>query len=72
MAKAEILPKGYRELLDEIVHRIARSQVRAPASTVPFKPRKRRMISAAGRKRIAEAQRRRWAAQKTAAKKRAA
>jgi predicted nuclease of restriction endonuclease-like (RecB) superfamily len=29
MAKAEILPTGYRELLDEIVHRIARSQVRA-------------------------------------------
>jgi predicted nuclease of restriction endonuclease-like (RecB) superfamily len=29
MAKAEILPNGYRELLDEIVHRIARSQVRA-------------------------------------------
>jgi hypothetical protein len=29
MAKAEILPNGYRELLDEIVHRVARSQVRA-------------------------------------------
>jgi hypothetical protein len=29
MAKVDILPTGYPELLDEIVHRIARFQVRA-------------------------------------------
>jgi hypothetical protein len=36
MAKADILPTGYRELLGEIVHRIARSQAglawRSPAN----------------------------------------
>ena len=45
---------------------------RPPASAVPFKPVKQRTMSAAGRKRIAEAQRKRWAAQKATARKKAA
>ena len=45
---------------------------RPPASAVPFNPVKKRTMSAAGRKRIAEAQRKRWAAQKAAARKKAA
>ena len=43
---------------------------RPPASAV--KPEKKRTMSAAGRKRIAEAQRKRWAAQKATARKKAA
>jgi len=45
---------------------------RPSASAVPFKPVKKRTMSAAGRKRIAEAQRKRWAAQKATARKKAA
>jgi hypothetical protein len=45
---------------------------RPTASTIPFKPIEKRTISAAGRKRIAEAQRKRWAAQKAAARNKAA
>ena len=45
---------------------------RPTASAIPFKPIKKRTISAAGRKRIAEAQRKRWAAQKAAARNKAA
>jgi hypothetical protein len=50
----------------------SRRRGRPPASTVPLKTAKKRTMSAAGRRRIAEAQRKRWAAQKTAPQKRAA
>jgi len=39
-----------------------------PAATIDRQARKRRRISAAGRKRISEAQKKRWAKQKTHAK----
>jgi hypothetical protein len=63
---------GYRHQLDEIEAKMAeiRSLLRTgsldgPArGTVSAAPAKKRTISAAGRRRIAEAQRKRWAAQK--------
>ena len=51
---------------------VSKRRGRPPASAVPFKPVKKRTMSAAGRKRIADAQRKRWAAQKAAARKKAA
>lgn len=51
---------------------ISKRRGRPPASAASLKPVKRRTISAAGRKRIAEAQRKRWAAQKAVARKKAA
>jgi hypothetical protein len=59
------------DILSEIDSEIARlSQVRelltGSKSGAPPVPRKRRTLSAAARKRIGDAQRRRWAAQKKA------
>lgn len=50
----------------------AKRRGRPPASNASLKPVKKRTMSPAGRKRIAEAQRLRWAAQKAAARKKAA
>jgi hypothetical protein len=51
---------------------VSKRRGRPPASVASLKPVKRRTMSAAGRKRIAEAQRKRWAAQKATARKKAA
>jgi len=51
-----------------ITAHVARKAAKAPAAS---KPAKRRRISAEGRKRIAEAQRKRWAAVRAKAKKKA-
>jgi hypothetical protein len=42
--------------------------VRSKTSKAPGKPKKRRVLSADARKRIADAQRKRWAAQKAKSK----
>jgi hypothetical protein len=60
-----------RKLLDSIgvaATRAGRKAAKAPAA---LKPAKRRRISAEGRKRIAEAQRKRWAAERAKVKKKA-
>jgi hypothetical protein len=48
---------------------VATSAGRNTAKAATAKPAKKRKISAEGRKRIAEAQRKRWAAQRAKAKK---
>jgi len=63
---------GYQHQRDEIeakmaeIHRLLRtsSAKPAPAMAAAAPSQKKRIISAAGRRRIAEAQRKRWAAQK--------
>jgi hypothetical protein len=64
---------GYRQQRDQALERIAeiekelRGASRGGPAPIQGKERKRHRISAEGRKRIAEAQRKRWAAHKTAA-----
>jgi hypothetical protein len=60
-----------RKLLANIGTPSTRAGRKAPKATASVKPGKKRKISAEGRKRIAEAQRKRWAAQRAKAKKKA-
>ena len=57
-----------RKLLANIGATPTKAGRKAVKQTVSVKPGKKRKISAEGRKRIAEAQRKRWAAQRAKAK----
>jgi hypothetical protein len=48
--------------------KVGTRKIAAKAKTAAGRPRKKRVLSAEARKRIAEAQRKRWAAQKAKAK----
>lgn len=60
--------KQARSLLSSIGTAASASGRKSPKAAASSKPRKRRVLSAEARKRIADAQRKRWAAQRAKAK----